>query len=157
MSSLLIPVPVVVVGHDGDPVQVPGDAGDVISYVNDLLARGDCGGEEQPAGLKGGAELGHEGGEGRLVLVPLLLAICLPASGVLPVQIEPVKVVLLNELDSMLYKPPPGLRTIHQATVLVTLAVIPASDGKSDFDSPPLQVCQLLIIFCKTFAFRLIA
>ena len=154
MPCLLVPVAVVVVGHDGDPVQVPGEAGDVVAHVNDLLTRGDGGGEEQPAGLEGGAELGHEGGEGWLVFVALLLTICLPARGILPVQVEPVKVVFLDELDGVLYKPPPGLWTIDQATVFVTLAVIPASDGKSHLDSPSLQVCQLLIIFCKEFEFR---
>ena len=56
MSGLLIPVSMVVVGHDGDPVEIPGETRHVVANINDLLAWGDCGGQQQPAGLKGGTE-----------------------------------------------------------------------------------------------------
>ena len=94
-------------------------------------------------------ELGHKGGESWLVFIPLLLTLCLPASRILPVQIQSVKVVFLNKADNMVYELPPGHRVVHEATVLVTLAVIPTSDGDADFYSTPLKVCKLLVIFYK--------
>ena len=47
MSGLLIPVSMVVVGHDGDPVEIPGETRHVVANINDLLARGDSGGQQR--------------------------------------------------------------------------------------------------------------
>ena len=40
VAGLLVPVAVVVVGHHGNPVQVPGDARHVVRHVDDLLTAG---------------------------------------------------------------------------------------------------------------------
>ena len=74
MSSLLVPVAVVVVGHHRDPVQVPGQAGHIVAHVDDLLAGRDRGGEEEAEGGEGGPQLGDEEREPRPVLGPLRLA-----------------------------------------------------------------------------------
>ena len=39
VAGLLVPVAVVVVGHDGNPVQVGGDARHVVGHVHDLVAK----------------------------------------------------------------------------------------------------------------------
>ena len=75
MTGLLVPVAVIVVGHDRDPVQVAGNAGHVVAYVHDLLAGGDGGRQEEAAGPESLLELAHPGREGVLVAVPRLFAL----------------------------------------------------------------------------------
>ena len=59
----------------------------------------------------------------------------LPAAGVLPVQVESIKVMLLNERDHILDEPGPGGGAVDQSAVLVSLAVIPASESESDLNT----------------------
>ena len=59
----------------------------------------------------------------------------LPAAGVLPVQVQAVKVVLLNKLDHILDEPRPGGGAVDQPAVLVALAVIPAAQGQGDLSA----------------------
>ena len=77
MSSLLIPVPVVVVGHHGDPVQVPSQAGHLVADINDLLAGRHRGGQQQAQRTEGRPQLPDQAGEPGLVLVPLPLTLSL--------------------------------------------------------------------------------
>ena len=56
----------------------------------------------------------------------------LPAAGVLPVQVQAVEVVLLNERDHILDEPRPGGGAVDQPAVLVSLAVIPSAQGQGD-------------------------
>ena len=75
MPGLLVPVSVVIVGHDRDPVQVVGNAGHVVADIDNLLARGDRSGEEKAVGPEGLLEFVDPGSEGSLVTVSLLLAL----------------------------------------------------------------------------------
>ena len=77
VTGLLIPVSVVIVGHDRDPVQVVSNARYVVADIDDLLARGDRSGEEKAVGPEGLLEFVHPGSEGSLVAVSLLLALSL--------------------------------------------------------------------------------
>ena len=98
MPGLLVPVAVVVVGHDGHPVQVPRQPRHRVTHVDNLLAaiivniiycphlHGTApgrhgGGEQETAGGELCPQLRHEHGEGGLVLVPLLLAVRLQGEG----------------------------------------------------------------------------
>ena len=69
----------------------------------------------------------------------------LPAAGVLPVQVQTVKVVLLNELDDILNEPRPGGRAVDQPAVLVSLAVIPAAKGQGHLDAMLLKLSDLSV------------
>ena len=71
----LVPLAVVVVGHDGDVVQVAVQRRDIVPRVYDLVAGAHSGRQQQPAWLEGVRELLDPGSEGRLVLVPLLLTL----------------------------------------------------------------------------------
>jgi len=75
VSGLLVPVAVVVVGHDVDVVQVLVQHGYVVAFVDDLLGRGDGGREEEALGLEGRAQLLHQGREAVLVGFGSLLAV----------------------------------------------------------------------------------
>ena len=66
-----------------------------------------------------------------LLLIPEVIA-HLPAAGVLPVQVQAVKVVLLNERNHILDEPGPGGRAVDQSAVLVPLAVIPTPESQGD-------------------------
>merc|ERR1719384_1845080 len=130
VSGLLVPLPMVIIGHHVDPVEVGGNLGHVVTSVHDRLARTHSSGQKQTLRLEGSREFLDPGGEGGLVLVPLLLALSLPAAGVLPVQVQTVEVVLLDEADDVLDEPGAGSRVVHQAAVLVSLAVVPTSQGE---------------------------
>ena len=52
VAGLLVPMAVIVIGHDSDPVEVPGNAGDVIADIDDLLAGGDSSREKIVPWLK---------------------------------------------------------------------------------------------------------
>ena len=77
VASLLVPLPVVVVGHHIDPVEVAGDLWHVVPGVHDGLAGAHSSGQQQALGLEGRRQLSYPGSEGLLVLVPLLLALSL--------------------------------------------------------------------------------
>ena len=67
--------------------------------------------------------------------------------GVLPVQVQTVKVVLLNKADNVLDEPGAGGGVVHQAAVLVSLAVVPASQGEGHLGnsrSVNLSICCLV-------------
>ena len=160
VAGLLVPLAVVVVGHHVDPVQVLGDGGHVVPNVHDGLAGAHGGGQQQPARLEGVGELLDPGSEGGLVLVSLLLTLSLttpgiskgqqpggmsylPAAGILPVKVQPIEVVLLDELDGVLDEPGPGRRVVDQSAVLVPLAVIPASQRQGHLDAVLLELRHL--------------
>ena len=73
----------------------------------------------------------------------------LPAWGILPIEVEPVKVVLLDEADHVVHELPPGRRIVDQPAVLVALGVVPAADGDRHLDAVPLQGSYFQIKFCK--------
>ena len=73
--------------------------------------------------------------------------------GVLPVQVQTVEVVLLDEADDVLDEPGAGGGVVHQAAVLVSLAVVPTSQGQGHLDNNRyvnLFICCLVQHFqCK--------
>ena len=77
VTSLLVPVAVIVVCHHVDPVEVAGDLWHVVPGVHDGLAGAHGSGQQQALGLEGRRQLSYPGSEGLLVLVPLLLALSL--------------------------------------------------------------------------------
>jgi len=135
VTRLLVPVAVVVVGHDRDPVQRVGDSGNVVSGVDDLLGGADRGREEQFVRGEGGLQLAHPSRESGLVLRPVRFALGLPASGVFPVQVEAVKVVLQDEFDYVRGEFGSGRWVVDQSAVLVALRIIPTADGDGDLDA----------------------
>ena len=64
--------------------------------------------------------------------------------GVLPVQVQTVEVVLLDEADDMLDEPGAGGGVVHQAAVLVSLAVVPASQGQGHLG----KYRSIFLFFC---------
>lgn len=53
MTSLLVPLSMIVIGHHIDPVQVAGDLRHVVACVHDGLAGADRRGQQQALGLEG--------------------------------------------------------------------------------------------------------
>ena len=86
-----------------------------------------------------------------LLLIPNVIA-HLPAAGVLPVEVQAVKVVLLNERNHVLDEPGPGGRAVDQSAVLVSLAVIPSTEGQGDLHrlhNVGLS-CQIFTLFIQS-------
>ena len=84
-----------------------------------------------------------------LLLIPIAH---LPAAGVLPVEVQAVKVVLLNERNHVLDEPGPGGRAVDQSAVLVSLAVIPAPESQGDLyrlHNVGLS-CQIFTLFIQS-------
>ena len=52
MTGLLVPVSVVVVGHDVDVVEVLVEQGNVVALIDNLKTRRDCGTQEKSLGLE---------------------------------------------------------------------------------------------------------
>ena len=68
-----------------------------------------------------------------LVLFGSEAAVHLPALGVLPVQVETIKVILLKKADHLAYESLPAGFAVHKSTVLVSLRVIPTSNSQQNF------------------------
>merc|ERR1719433_2125233 len=126
-----------------DPVEVRRDGGNVVADVHDGLTGADGSREQQAARLEGVGQLPDPGGECGLVFVSLLLTLSLPAAGVLPVKVQAVEVVLLDELDGVLNELCPGRRVVDQPAVLVSLAVIPPTQGQGHLDPVLLELRHL--------------
>ena len=71
--------------------------------------------------------------ESLLVLFGSEAAVHLPALGVLPVQVETIKVILLKKADHLAYESLPAGFAVHKSTVLVSLRVIPTSNSQQNF------------------------
>ena len=75
----------------------------------------------------------------------------LPAHRILPVQVQAIKVMLLNELNHVIDELLPSGRTIHQSAVLASQRVIPATNSNENLHSLCLQLCHLFIEFCQRY------
>ena len=60
-------------------------------------------------------------------------AVHLPALGVLPVQIQTIKVILHKEADHLADEGLPAGLAVHKSTVLIPLGIIPTSDSQQNF------------------------
>ena len=83
--------------------------------------------------LKSEMKLFDEVRESLLVLRGSEAAVHLPALGVLPVQIQAIKVVLFKEADHLADESRPAGLAVHKSTVLISLGIIPSSDSQQDF------------------------
>jgi hypothetical protein len=77
MTGLFVPLAMVVICHHIDPVQVPGNGGDVVTNIHDLLAGTDSGGEKKTFWSECSPKLRNPGSESCLVAVILLLTVSL--------------------------------------------------------------------------------
>lgn len=59
----------------------------------------------------------------------------LPTHGVLPIQVKPIKVILANELKSVIDELPPGGRVVHQATVFIAGRVVPSAQSQQHLET----------------------
>ena len=75
VSSLLVPVTVVVIGHDVYVVEVLVEHRHIITLIDDLFAWGNSGTQQQAFRLEGRAQLFHQGREAILVRLGSLLAV----------------------------------------------------------------------------------
>ena len=75
VSGPLVPLAVIVVGHDSDPVEVLGEYGYIVAGVDDLLARRDGRGKEETTRLELGAQLAQKIREAFLVRARTLTAV----------------------------------------------------------------------------------
>ena len=73
----------------------------------------------------------------------------LPALGVLPVQVQTIEVVLLDEFDDVGVEFGPGAGAVDEPAVLVPLRVVPATNGESNFLALLLVVRNLRVEVCK--------
>ena len=53
MTSLLVPLTMVVIGHHIDPVKVGGNLSNIIAHIHDGLARAHSSTQQQTLGLEG--------------------------------------------------------------------------------------------------------
>ena len=53
VTSLLVPLSMVVISHHTDVVKILGEHRDVIRGIHDLVAGGDCSGDEEAVGTEG--------------------------------------------------------------------------------------------------------
>ena len=75
VSRLLVPVTVIIVGHDGDPVQVSSNGWNIVSIIDDLLAGRDRGRQQKTLRLKGRAQLVDPGCEAFLITLVFIFAV----------------------------------------------------------------------------------
>ena len=71
----------------------------------------------------------------------------LPALGILPVEIEPVKVVLLEELYCVSGESVSGFGTRDESGIFVTFRVVPTAESKKNLFVGRLQGCHPLVKF----------
>jgi hypothetical protein len=71
----------------------------------------------------------------------------LPALGILPVEIEPVKVVLLEELYCVNGESVSGFGTRDESGIFVTFRVVPTAESKKNLFVGRLQGCHPLVKF----------
>ena len=83
--------------------------------------------------LKSEMKLFDEFRESLLVLRGSEAAVHLPALGILPVQVQTIKVVLFKEADHLADESLPAGLAVHKSTVLISLGIIPTSDSQQDF------------------------
>jgi hypothetical protein len=80
---------------------------------------------------------------------------CLPLQvlshslGVLPVEVEPVEVVVGDELHDVCDEACARCRAVGQAAVLVAGRVVPPADGQQHLDAAGLERRHLLVELCK--------
>ena len=78
-------------------------------------------------------------------------ALCLPASRILPIQIQSVKVMLLDKLNDMFNKFSSSSRIVDKTAVFVTLAIIPTTNSNRHLDAVLLEISHLLVKFLKKY------
>lgn len=131
----LVPVTVVVVGHDGNPVKVLRKNRDVISSIDNHLAGRHGSGQKEILRLESGRQLLHEEGKVLLVRIWSLATVDLPALRVFPIKVQTVKSVLGDKLQSLGNKACSGTSTADQCAVLAAQGVVPATKGQKDLDA----------------------
>jgi hypothetical protein len=76
-----------------------------------------------------------------------LLAVDLPAHWILPVKIETIEVVFLQEFNDMSDELRASCWVPHESTVFVTSRIIPASDSESHLNSLAFELHDSLVEF----------
>ena len=110
------------------------------------------------SGLQSKVELLYQSREGFLVRVRALTAVNLPTLGVLPVQVQPVKVVVHQELHHGGDEVLPVPRVVDHLAVLVALRVIPATQSQQNLLLLRLERRDFLVKLCseKEFYYKMI-
>ena len=129
-----------IVAHHIDKVQVFVHVRHIVRDVNSGLPRTDGCGQQKLVLAKRFLQLFGEEDE-------VLLIICGPAplAGILPVQVQAVKIVLCQELNCAIHELGPLLPALGHLTVLGA-ALVPASDGDHHLEVGP-GVAQLRGLF----------
>ena len=147
VSSLLVPLSVVIICHHRDVVHGSTNLGHLISSINDLLRGRNSSSQEKVLGLQSSTELLNPLGEGNILSLLALITVDLPALRVLPIQIQTIKVVLLKEANSMLNEGSPGRGAVNQTAVLVASTVIPPTESEKNLLSLSLESSNSLVEF----------
>ena len=114
MSSLLVPVTKVVIGHDIDNVQVLSNHVQLVGIVDNSMVARDGSHQLETIGLEGLLDLLEELGVGSLVRLLTIRAARLPTHWVLPIDGETVELVLLQEGDGLLDEVGPLVDVVDQ-------------------------------------------
>ena len=127
MSGLAIPFTVIIVAHDMNIIQILVHLGNVVGHVDGGGGSPDGGGQKEPVGIERQAEVADEIDEELLVVGRPA-----PLPRILPVEVEAVKVVLLQEAHDAVDKVAPLVAVGHHGRILLA-ALVPAPDGQGDF------------------------
>ena len=104
MPGELFPGAVEVVGHHVEDVHGLGDPGHVVPRIDDGLTGRHGSTEQEAVGFEGRFQFITPVSKGFLFSRFALRTVCLPALGVLPIQVQTVKPVLEKERDNVVNK-----------------------------------------------------
>ena len=109
------------------------------------MREGNPGGLLLTSGPQSRVKLLYQGCEGFLVRVRALTTVNLPTLGVLPVQVQPVKLVHGQEVEHGGDEGLPVPGVVHHLAVLVALGVVPPTQGQQNLPLLRLERCDFFV------------